>query len=97
MQRSGAATRPFDEHERIAFDEALRRFRSSGAPTVVRDLEVITDAGVRVAVSTSTNEFWTAKQRAAHSLHEISYRACFKPQLPRFFIDRLTAPGRHRV
>ena len=40
-----------------------------------------------------TNEFWTAKQRAAHSLHEISYRACFKPQLPRFFIDRLTAPG----
>src|SRR5262249_8481328 len=24
---------------------------------------------------------------------EISYRACFKPQLPRFFIERLTAPG----
>jgi hypothetical protein len=23
-----------------------------------------------------------AKQRAANSLHEISYRACFKPQLP---------------
>ena len=39
------------------------------------------------------NEFWTAKQRAAHSLHEISYRACFKPQLPRFFISRLTDPG----
>jgi len=39
------------------------------------------------------NEFWTARQRQAHSLHEISYRACFKPQLPRFFIDRLTAPG----
>lgn len=38
------------------------------------------------------NEFWTAKQRAAHSLHEVSYRACFKPQLPRFFIDRLTQP-----
>ena len=36
------------------------------------------------------NEFWTSKQRAAHSLHEISYRACFKPQLPRFFITRLT-------
>lgn len=36
------------------------------------------------------NEFWTSKQRAAHSLHEISYRACFKPQLPRFFISRLT-------
>lgn len=38
-------------------------------------------------------EFWTPKQRQACSLHEISYRACFKPQLPRFFIDRLTSPG----
>ncbi len=40
-----------------------------------------------------TNEFWTSKQRAAHSLHEISYRACFKPQLPKFFIERLTDIG----
>ena len=39
------------------------------------------------------NEFWTSRQRAAHSLHEVSYRACFKPQLPRFFIKRLTRPG----
>ncbi len=39
------------------------------------------------------NEFWTAKQRQANSLHEVSYRACFKPQLPRFFIERLTQPG----
>jgi len=39
------------------------------------------------------NEFWTARQRAANALHEISYRACFKPQLPRFFIERLTKPG----
>ncbi|MDP0489626.1 MAG: DNA methyltransferase [Verrucomicrobiota bacterium JB023] len=39
------------------------------------------------------NEFWTSKQRAAHSLHEVSYRACFKPQLPGFFIERLTRPG----
>ncbi len=36
------------------------------------------------------NEFWTAKQRQANSLHEVSYRACFKPQLPRFFIEILT-------
>jgi len=28
-----------------------------------------------------------------HSIHEVSYRACFKPQLPRFFIERLTSPG----
>ncbi|MDB6109723.1 MAG: methylase domain protein [Pedosphaera sp.] len=39
------------------------------------------------------NEFWTSKQRAANRLHEISYRACFKPQLPCFFIERLTQPG----
>jgi hypothetical protein len=30
------------------------------------------------------NEYWTSKQRDASSLHEVSYRACFKPQLPRF-------------
>ncbi len=36
------------------------------------------------------DEFWTAKQRQANSIHEVSYRACFKPQLPRFFIEQLT-------
>ncbi len=44
-------------------------------------------------VTAYVNEFWTARQRQANSLHEVSYRACFKPQLPRFFIERLTAPG----
>ena len=39
-----------------------------------------------------TNEFWTSRQRQASSIHEISYRACFKPQLPRFFISLLTKP-----
>lgn len=39
------------------------------------------------------NEFWTSKQRVAHPLHEVSYRACFKPQLPRFFVERLTGEG----
>ncbi|MBI1752689.1 MAG: site-specific DNA-methyltransferase [Acidobacteria bacterium] len=38
-------------------------------------------------------EFWTSKQRQASNLHEISYRACYKPQLPRHFIERLTKPG----
>ena len=36
------------------------------------------------------NEFWTSKQRQASSLHEVAYRACFKAQLPRFFIHLLT-------
>ena len=39
------------------------------------------------------NEFWTSGQRQAHSIHEVSYRACFKAQLPEFFIARLTQPG----
>jgi hypothetical protein len=39
------------------------------------------------------SQFWTAKQRQASSIHEISYRACFKPQLPSFFIRLLTEPG----
>jgi len=39
------------------------------------------------------DEFWTSGQRKAAAIHEISYRACFKPQLPRFFIDRLTRRG----
>ncbi len=38
------------------------------------------------------NEFWTSKQRQASSIHEISYRACFKAQLPRFFLKLLTKP-----
>ncbi len=39
------------------------------------------------------NEFWTPQQRQANALHEVSYRACFKPQLPRFFINLFTQPG----
>ncbi len=39
------------------------------------------------------NEFWTSRQRQASAIHEISYRACFKPQLPRFFINLFTNKG----
>jgi DNA modification methylase len=35
-------------------------------------------------------EFWTSRQRQSCSIHEVSYRACFKPELPRYFIERLT-------
>ena len=38
-------------------------------------------------------ELWTSKQRQASSIHEVSYRACFKPQLPAYFIDRLSDEG----
>ncbi len=66
------------------FLDEVRGWCRYGKPTATSDY-----TGIPVFV----NEFWTSKQRAAHSLHEISYRACFKPQLPRFFITRLTAPG----
>jgi hypothetical protein len=62
----------------------IRRFAGFGAAT-----GETTVAGIPYLI----NEFWTAQQRQAHSIHEVSYRACFKPQLPAFFIDRLTVPG----
>ena len=73
--------------------DQLRAFRGFGQTTREISTETRTPAGETVAVRTFVNEFWTAKQRAASRLHEISYRACFKPQLPRFFIERLTQPG----
>jgi DNA methylase len=75
------------------FEDNLRSFREFGAATLAGVTAAALPDGTRVEVPTYVNEFWTSKQRAAHSLHEISYRACFKPQLPRFFIQRLTAPG----
>lgn len=40
-----------------------------------------------------SREFWTSRQRQASNLHEVSYRACYKPQLPRLFIEHLTQHG----
>jgi hypothetical protein len=79
-----------------SFIEKLEAFSYGGKPTIVGSTRASLDAGRQADVPTFVNEFWTSKQRAAHSLHEVSYRACFKPQLPRFFIDRLTRP-RDRV
>jgi SAM-dependent methyltransferase len=90
--RKDSLALPFDDPACGSFDEFLRHFEWRGARTAVGTIQVPSTDGV-VSVETFTNEFWTARQRAAHSLHEISYRACFKPQLPRFFIDRLTQPG----
>ena len=75
-----------------SFEHHLRQFQWDGKTTLVSATTVEFDHR-RLAVKTFVNEFWTSRQRAAHSLHEVSYRACFKPQLPRFFIDRLTRPG----
>jgi DNA modification methylase len=73
-----------------AFVAALRDFVWEGKRTAMTAYRCST---TDVELPVFTNEFWTSDQRAGHSLHEISYRACFKPQLPRFFLDQLSVPG----
>jgi hypothetical protein len=76
----------------LTLEEELSDFAEFG--TVTQRAATSSEVeGQRIETPVFINEFWTAKQRAACSLHEISYRACFKPQLPRFFVERLTAPG----
>jgi hypothetical protein len=67
-----------------SFLTEIRAFDGFGRKTV---------EGLEDGIRYFENAFWTSAQRQAHSLHEISYRACFKPQLPEFFVARLTEPG----
>src|ERR687893_2883898 len=69
---------------RTAFVDDLLAFRAFG-----RSTQTFVDGGIAYFV----NEYWTSRQRQSHALHEVSYRACFKAELPRFFIERLSAPG----
>ena len=80
-------------HLKSPLAKQLQAFREFGKETRRIDTRTLTVSGKAITVPTYVNEFWTAGQRAANSLHEVSYRACFKPQLPRFFIERLTEPG----
>ena len=77
----------------LSFVEQVRAFRDFGEATRSTLTLAPGPDGTAQPVETLVNEFWTARQRQASSLHEVSYRACFKPQLPRFFIERLTNPG----
>jgi hypothetical protein len=79
--------------KQTSFREEISGFHQFDKRTAEMDVSIPMADGSAVAIPVFVNEFWTAKQRAANSLHEISYRACFKPQLPRFFIDRLTTTG----
>jgi hypothetical protein len=67
----------------------LALFVSAGGADTIPDEVTFGSCRVR----RFTNEFWTSRQRQAAPIHEISYRACFKPQLPRFFIGLLTRKG----
>lgn len=57
----------------------------SGQKTLVEHLKI-----GNIDVKKYINEYWPSRQRHGSSIHEISYRACFKPALPRFFIQLLT-------
>jgi len=84
------ATRPAGQ---TGWQTELAEFCEFGPVTRRLETRFTRSDGTAGGVDTYVNEFWTARQRQASSLHEISYRACFKPQLPRFFIERLTQPG----
>lgn len=75
--------RPAEPRQRVFIDDLLA-FQEFGRKT-----EIFIDEGIRYFV----NEYWTSRQRQSHNLHEISYRACFKAELPRFLIERLTSEG----
>ncbi|HOI62521.1 MAG TPA: DNA methyltransferase, partial [Methanoculleus sp.] len=83
-----ASARDLDRHLRTFRHQRDGVITDTVRPARVEEVNV-GDTVVRRYIG----EFWTAKQRGASTLHEVSYRACFKPQLPRFFIDRLTAEG----
>jgi hypothetical protein len=68
----------------VPFADLVKNFSEFGQPSIE-----VWEGSIRYLI----NEFWTAGQRQANSIHEVSYRACFKPQLPEFFIKRLTRPG----
>lgn len=81
---SQAQRRTYAPVPKSKFVNYIRSFCNFGSAT--REVE---EGGIRYFI----NQFWTSSQRAAHSIHEISYRACFKPHLPRFFIQNLSMPG----
>jgi hypothetical protein len=84
FERVTAVREAVSDDGRAPFGDLVRDFCQFGQPSVE-----VWEGPIRYLI----NEFWTAGQRQAHSIHEVSYRACFKPQLPEFFIKRLTRLG----
>lgn len=83
----------------MTYSQSLLDLVDEPEPSIIDGIEAhvsqygSTQKSIRNGHTYYANEFWTAGQRQAARLHEISYRACFKPQLPEFFIDRYTRPG----
>ena len=74
------------------FVNSIKTFNEFGTTTRLTDFTWSTSSNAGVTQK-AFNEYWTSAQRQSHSLHEISYRACFKAQLPGFFISRLCKTG----
>lgn len=72
------------QHTRVGIIEHLRNYVKNNCPTKTY---------LKNDIHYYVNDFWTSKQRQSNRIHEISYRACFKAELPAFFIDKLTKPG----
>ena len=87
------AAKPAQPGSAPDLEQELAEFKEFGEATRRITISSRSFTGEPLCVDGYVNEFWTSKQRAASRLHEVSYRACFKPQLPRFFIERLTSPG----
>jgi len=66
------------------------RYNLSGFPGNP-ERDTLTIGGIRVP--RYVGEFWTSRQRQSSSIHEVSYRACFKAQVPRFFIELVSHEG----
>lgn len=61
------------------------------APRPERRNGQVAKAMASLAVPVYEEELWTSRQRQANAIHEVSYRGCFKPQLPNYFLARLSA------
>ena len=72
--RAAAADRPCGVNAQSL--TMVRALRWLGRRSTTGTTAVAAPSG-RLAVDTLTNEFWTSRQRAANSLHEFYYRACF--------------------
>lgn len=74
-------------------DFSLKGNKNVGSNNALSTTFVETSEIGNLVIKKFINEYWTSRQRQSSSIHEVSYRACFKAQLPRFFINLLTAPG----
>src|SRR5215210_6133748 len=79
--------KPMLQITRRSLEERRTRHSKANAPRH----QVFLEGSPQVPVY--EEELWTSRQRQASSIHEVSYRACFKPQLPAYFIERLSSEG----